>query len=150
MPGSIADSFGGDPIGVLREIQAKLGRPGTYAGIIGNHFRAGATSGVLEQGEAGKLASDALDAHHGDGAAAVLTDFVDRVGEARTGGGGGSSGGGQSGSGSLILLGLLGAGGGAFYLSRRRRRRQELEQVKHVARDDLVALGDDIRALDMD
>ncbi|HEX6712504.1 MAG TPA: LPXTG cell wall anchor domain-containing protein [Thermoleophilaceae bacterium] len=149
MPGSIADSFGGDPVGVLREIQNRLGRPGTYAGIIGSHFRAGATGGILERGQAGALATEAFNAHHDDGAAAVLTDFVDRVGAARSGGGG-SSGGDASGTGTLILLGLLGAGGGAFYLSRRRRQRRELEQVKHVARDDLVALGDDIRALDMD
>jgi LPXTG-motif cell wall-anchored protein len=152
MPGSVADSFGGDPVSVLREIQSRLGRPGTYAGLIGNHLRAGATGGILQQGEAGRLATEAFNAHRSDGVAAVLTDFVDRVGSARAGGGGGSSGdgGGGSGTGSLILLGLLGAGGGAFYLSRRRRKRQELEEVKHVARDDLVALGDDIRALDMD
>jgi LPXTG-motif cell wall-anchored protein len=151
MPGSAADSFGGDPVSVLREIQSRLGRPGTYAGLIGNHFRAGATGGILEQGEAGRLAADAFNAHRSDGVAAVLTDFVDRVGSARAGGGSsGDGGGGDSGTGSLVLLGLLGAGGGAFYLSRRRRKRRELEEVKHVARDDLVALGDDIRALDMD
>jgi hypothetical protein len=152
MPASAADAFGGDPVGVLREIQSQLGRPGTYAGIIGTHFRAGATGGILPQGRAGELATEAFNAHDGEGAAAVLTDFVDRVGEARSGGGGSGAGsdGGGSGTGTWILLGLLGAGGGAFYLSRRRRRRQELEAVKHVARDDLVALGEDIRALDMD
>jgi hypothetical protein len=150
MPGSVADSFGGDPVGVLREIQAKLGRPGTYAGIVGGHFRAGATSGVLDQGEAGRLATEAFKAHQDSGAAAVLGDFVDRVGAARSGGGSSGGGGGSPGSGSLILLALLGAGGGAVWLSRRRRRRQELEQVKHVARDDLIALGDDVRALDLD
>jgi LPXTG-motif cell wall-anchored protein len=151
MPGSVADSFGGDPVSVLREIQSRLGRPGTYAGLIGNHLRAGATGGILEQGEAGRLATEAFDAHQSDGVPAVLTDFVDRVGSARSGGGSSGDGGnGDSGTGSLVLLGLLGAGGGAFYLSRRRRRRQELDEVRHVARDDLVALGDDIRALDMD
>jgi hypothetical protein len=46
---------------------------------------------------------------------------------------------------------------GALALSRRRQRkrqeeraRAELDEVKQVARDDLVALGDDIRALDLD
>jgi LPXTG-motif cell wall-anchored protein len=150
MPGSVADSFGGDPVSVLREIQSRLGRPGTYAGIIGSHFRAGATGGILDRGEAGRLATQAFAAHHDEGAAAVLMDFVDRVGAARNGGGSSGDGGGGSGTGGLILLGLLGAGGGAFYLSRRKRKREELAQVKLVARDDLVALGDDIRALDVD
>ena len=153
MPGSAAESFGGDPVGVLREIQSKLGRPGTYAGIIGSHFRAGATGGILPQGEAGNLATQAFNAHHTEGAKAVLTDFVDRVGAARTGGGSsGSDGNGDGGTstGTWVLLGLLGAGGGAIYLNRRRRKREELQSVKHVARDDLVALGDEIRALDVD
>jgi hypothetical protein len=153
IPGSAADSFGGDPVGVLREIQSKLGRPGTYAGVIGSHFRAGATGGILPRGEAGSLATAAFNAHHSEGAAAVLTDFVDRVGSARNGGGSsGTDGNGDGGTstGTWVLLGLLGAGGGAVYLNRRRRKREELAAVKHVARDDLVALGDDIRALDVD
>jgi LPXTG-motif cell wall-anchored protein len=151
MPQSAADAFGGDAVSVLREIQSQLGRPGTYAGIVGNHFRAGATAGILPQGETGKLASEAFNAHS-DSAAAALTDFVDRVGTARNGGGGAGNGDNSGGSstGSLVLLGLLGAGGGALYLNRRRRKREELAAVKHVARDDLVALGDDIRALDVD
>jgi hypothetical protein len=148
MPGSVANSFGGDPIGVLRAIQSRLGRPGTYAGIIGNHFRAGATGGILPRGDAGQLATDAFNAHGSDGAAAVLTDFVDRVGAARNGGG--PSNGGGSGAGGLIVLGLIVAGGGAFFVSRRRRKQRELAQVRHVARDDLIALGDEIRALDVD
>jgi LPXTG-motif cell wall-anchored protein len=150
MPGSVANSVGGDPVGVLREIQSRLGRPGVYAGIIGNHFRAGATGGILPQGEAGKLATEAFNAHQGEGAAAILTDFIDRVGAARNGGGSSGGNGNGSSTGTLVLLGLLGAGGGAFWLSRRRRKREELAAVKHVARDDLVALGDDIRALDID
>jgi hypothetical protein len=149
MPGSAADAVGGDPVGVLREIQSQLNLPGTYAGIIGNHFRAGSTSGILPRGEAGKLATEALNAHHGEGAAVVLTDFADRVGAARSGGGS-SDGGGPSGASTLILLAVIGAGVGGYTLVRRRRKREELEQVKRLARDDLVALGDDIRALDVD
>ena len=57
-------------------------------------------------------------------------------------------------AGLLGLLALLGLGGVvAAVVSGRRRRRREREQlaeVKTVARDDLVALGDDIRALDLD
>jgi hypothetical protein len=151
LPGSAADAVGGDPVGVLREIQSQLGRPGVYAGIIGTHFRAGATGGILPRGEAGKLATQAFAAHHSQGADAVLADFVDRVGTAKSGGtssGGGGSGG--SSAGGLLLLGVVAAGVGAVALTRRRRRREELEKVKIVARDDLIALGDDIRALDVD
>ena len=151
MPSAAADAFGGDAIGVLREIQSRLRRPGTYAGIIGTHFRAGATGGILPKGEAAKLARKAFRAHQDEGAAAVLTDFVDRVGSARNGGG--SSGGGRGGgvgTQTLITLGLLAAAGGAWFVSRRNRRRRELDEVKAVAREDLVALGDDVRALDVD
>ena len=35
LPGAAADAVGGDPVGVLREIQSQLGRPGVYAGIKG-------------------------------------------------------------------------------------------------------------------
>jgi hypothetical protein len=150
LPGAAADAVGGDPVGVLGEIQSQLGRPGVYAGIIGTHFRAGATGGILPRGEAGKLATEAFGAHQNQGAAAVLTDFVDRVGAAKSGSGSSGGGGGSSGAGGLILLGVIAAGVGGVALTRRRRRREELEKVKGVARDDLIALGDDIRALDVD
>lgn len=146
MPASAADATGGDPVGVLREIQSQLGQPGVYAGIIGNHFRAGATGGILPRGRAGELATQAFDAHRGQGAAAVLSDFVGRVATARAGG----SGGGGSGVSGGGLIALLAAGAFAYVLVRRRRQRQELEQVRQVARDDLVALGDEIRALEVD
>ena len=55
-----------------------LGRDGTYAVVVGNHFRA--LSNTLAQGEAGKLATEALNAHSSDGVTAMLVDFVDRVG----------------------------------------------------------------------
>jgi hypothetical protein len=119
-----------------------------YAGVIGKRFRAGATAGILPKGEAGRLANEAFKQHEPEGVAAVLLDFVDRVGAARNGG---ASGGGDSGGRSgLLVLVLLGLGGGTYALVRRRTKRRELEQVKHVARDDLIALGDEIRALDVD
>src|SRR5215210_3975879 len=69
------------------------------------------------------------------------------------GGSGGGSDGGGSGIGAALLLPLLALGGGALLLSRRRRRKaeeSELAELKENVRDDLVALGDDIRALDLD
>ena len=43
------------------------------------------------EGKAGKLATQAFDAHQNDGIAATLVDFVDRVGDERSGKGGGGS-----------------------------------------------------------
>ena len=60
-------------------------RPGVYAIVAGGQFRAGATGDSgLARGQAAKLATAAFEAHHDDGLAATLVDFVDRVGEARS------------------------------------------------------------------
>ena len=76
------------------------------------------------------------------------------MGEAAANGGAApDSGGSGPGVGGVLVLGLLGVGGTALLVSRRKRRRQdeaEFEEAKRNARDDLVALGDDIRALDID
>jgi hypothetical protein len=88
----------------------------------------------------------------------VLSDFIARVGEARSGGEGSGGGGGDGGGGFPWFLALLiGLPVAAIALGRRRKRKREqeyeraqLEDVRQVARDDLVALGDDIRALDLD
>ena len=155
LPASATDQAGGDPSAVLREIASDLREPGTYAGVIGDSFRAGALGVNVPAPE---LARQALEAHARDGTFAVLEDFVKRVGDARAGAGG-SGGGGSDGGGGfpLILLALIGVPLVLFGLARRRQRkreeevaRAELEEVTGVARDDLVALGDDIRALDLD
>ena len=151
LPESAKDEAGGDASAAAREIAGAVGEPGTYAVIVGESFRAGDTGDL----PVSQLASEALQAKRSDGTAAVLSDFVDRVGEAQRGGsspGGREPGGGGGGSG-LFLLVLLAIPLVLFGLSRRRRRRQESEdlaEVKEFARDDLVALGDDIRALDLD
>src|SRR5919107_232776 len=72
---------------------------GVYAGVIGDSFRAGATEGVLPQGQAGELARAAFVAERARGTTAVLEDFVRRVGKARSGGGGGGGGDGGGGGG---------------------------------------------------
>ena len=158
LPASATNEAGGDPSAVLRDIARDLGEPGTYAGVIGDSFRAGSVGVDVPAPE---LARQALEAHARDGTVAVLEDFVKRVGDARAGGGGSSGGGsGTDGGGGgfpLILLALIGVPLVLFGLGRRRQRRREeeaaraeLEEVRGVARDDLVALGDDIRALDLD
>jgi hypothetical protein len=149
-----AREAGGDEVAALREIARAVGQQGTYAAVIGSSFRAGATDGVMPQ--AGELANEAFAAHHDDGVAAVLEDFVARVDRAGGNGASSSDGGGGGGFpvGLLLLLGIPAALLGWTMLRRRRREREqrarELEQVRTLARDDVVALGDDIRALDLD
>jgi hypothetical protein len=149
-PAEIAGEAGGDPARALGRIGEAVDRGATYVIVAGRTIRA--LSGVLDRGEAGELAAEAIDGNGGD-LSAILLDFTDRVGEARTGGGGGDGDGDGAGTGGLVLLGLLGAGGAALLVGRRRRRARDaaaLEEAKRNARDDLVALGDDIRALDID
>jgi hypothetical protein len=152
-PERIRAEAGGDPAQALREIVNGVRKDGTYALVAGRSLRAGATEGVLPQGAAPRAADDAIAAAGEEPAVMdILTGLTDRIGEARTEGDGGGDGEG-SGTGGLILLGLLGAGGAAVLVGRRKRRAREaaeFEEAKRSARDDLVALGDDIRALDLD
>ena len=159
LPDAARREAGGSAVGVIRALHDRLGPPGTYAVVVGNSFRAGTTTPGLH---VAPLADEAFSEHQGEGVAAVLADFVDRVGEAKSSGlvgapsadGGSSGDGGDSGTLLLIALGVVGVGGAALLVVGRRRRRlreeRELAEVKHVARDDLVGLGDDIRALDLD
>jgi hypothetical protein len=82
---------GGEPDGLLQRLRQLVGRGGVYAVAVGDDLRADSTD--LGSGEAGRLATQALDAKRSDGTTAVLLDFVDRVGAVRRGdtGGGGSS-----------------------------------------------------------
>jgi hypothetical protein len=155
LPEDAADEAGGDPDTALGELALSVGEPGTYAAVIGDSFPAAASDGILPEGTAPSLAEQASEAQRGAGVAALLEDFVGRVGEARASArssGDGSADGSGGGFPFLLVL-LLVVPLALFAWSRRRRRRQEqedLEQVKAVARDDLVALGDDILALDLD
>jgi hypothetical protein len=155
LPASAAREAGGDPDAALLELGRAVNEPGTYAAIVGDSFRAGASEGVLPGVRAGELASASFEAQSDRGAAAVLADFVRRVGDARAGevGGAGREEGGGFPTGLLLLL-LLGLPLLLVTLSRRRTRRRQAEaefaEVREVARDDVVALGDDIRSLDID
>jgi hypothetical protein len=63
LPAAAELEAGGSPDGVLQALHDALGRKGTYAAVIGRHFRAG--SDVLPKGVAGRLATEALDAQRG-------------------------------------------------------------------------------------
>ena len=159
LPESALDEAGGDAAAALRKIAFDVREPGTYAVIVGSQFRAAASRGILPTGEAGRLATEAFESRRAQGADAVLSNFVERVGDVRRSGKAGARDpspgrdGGGGGGGGLFLLLLLGiplAFVGAGRLRRRREERAQLAEVKEFARDDLVALGDDIRALDLD
>jgi hypothetical protein len=153
LPLAAENETGGNPDGVLQAIHDGLGRPGTYAVVVGRHFRAG-SEGVLPPGVAGQLATDALDAHRGDGVTATLIDFVHRVADARHNGAAGPAGqpGNEPGTGGGILIGLLVLAGGAFIafhaVQGRRRTAAELADVKAAAHDDLIGLADDVQKLE--
>jgi hypothetical protein len=146
------DEAGGNPDGVVQAIHDGLARRGTYAVVVGRHFRAG-SDGVLQQGVAGRLATEALDAHRSEGVTPTLLDFVDRVAAARTSapGDGGSGGDGSSGLANAFIILLL-IGGGAFLIYRtyreRKKARAELTEVKAAAHDDLIALAEDVQKLE--
>jgi hypothetical protein len=119
-----------DAAAEARELAAEVG--GDVAVITGDSIAAGPSS----------EAADAADAavERGGSTQDVATAFVEEAGSDGFPGG-------------LILLALAGAGGAAVAIGRSRRRRREaveFAEVKDNARDDLVALGDDIRALDLD
>jgi hypothetical protein len=147
LPAAAAREAGGSPEQALAAIAKELNRDGTYVVVVGDQFRAAST--VRESGRARELADAAFRESRDQGVAAVLLSFVDAVGEERNGGGGD----GGSLGGILIPLGLAGAAIAFFVLRRRRRSAEndrELAEVKTTARDDLVALGEDIGTVDVD
>jgi hypothetical protein len=134
------------------QVALRLGRlvriAGVYAVVVGNQFRAVSTD--LGSGRAGHLATQAFEARRDEGVAAVLSEFVRRVGETRASARSAPIAN-EEGS-SFWLVGLV--IGGAVLLVvlfvRRRRRAAELADVKAAARDDLVALAEDVTGLDED
>ena len=152
LPKRALDETGGSPVEFVRRLGVTESQPGTYAIVAGGEFRA--ASDQFGRGRAADLATKAFNAHRGDGLAATLVDFVDRVGQAKRSGDSGSGGSRGGGSGGLWILALLAGGAGLFTLSRRRRRRREeaaqADELRRIANDDVVALGDDVRAIDLD
>ena len=153
LPERASSEGGGSVDGALQALQSDLGRPGTYAIVVGRRFRAGSTD--LPEGAAGKAADAALKAERTEGLSAILLGFADRIGEVRAGGEpAGDEGGGGPGLGGLILLGVVVGGGALLITTRTRKRRREqaaeLEEVRGQVREDVVELGEEIRALDLD
>jgi hypothetical protein len=150
LPNAALEEAGGDALGVVDQLEKAVGARGVYAVVVGNRFRA--ESSDLGGGTAGELATKAFDAHRSDGVAAVLLDFVDRVGAQRTGGGdsGDSGGGGLLGGIGIFPILVLGGIGFFVYRSYRRRRAaaDETAAVKEAAREDLVALAEDVQELE--
>jgi hypothetical protein len=160
LPTSAREGYGGSTTELGKAIADKLRRDGTYMVISGNQWAAGSYGNDLPRGEASRLASQAVDDHKDDPQAAVL-QWVDGVAAASRGEPAAQSGGNGGGAGGVLagvaVAAVLVVGGGALIFGARRRRREreaerrrELEEVKQVAQEDLVALGDDIRALDLD
>jgi hypothetical protein len=150
LPTQAQSEAGGDPDGVVDLLYRELGREGTYAVVVGHRFRAGSTS--FPSGQVPALASEAFREHGREGVEATLLAFVDSLAQARSSDAPAEEAEGEGAPGWLLpaLVGV-GAGGLGFVLLRRRRRRQaELAQVKKAAQEDLLALAEDIRALDID
>ena len=159
LPASAADLAGGDPAEVASQVADAVDRPGTYGVVVGDSFRAG--SSELPAGEAADLAVAALDAN-GDDTAAVLDDFVERVGDAAdstAGSDGSGSGADDDGGGSGWLLPVVLAGGAGIaglLVWRRSRRRQEEaaeraraeEADRQLLRAEISVLADDVVRLE--
>jgi hypothetical protein len=158
LPDTARKETNGDTDALGKKIAQELHRKGTYLVTAGGKYTVG--SNTLG-GEPRALAVQAFEDHKGDFNAA-LGQWVQGVtaaagGEpvAQTSGDGGGGAGGVIGA--VAVLAALAVGGGALIFGMRRRRREreaerqrELAEVKAVAQEDLVALADDIRALDLD
>ena len=158
LPASAADLAGGDPGEVVGELFSAIDRRGTFGVIVGDSFRAG--SSELPAGEAAELAVEALEAE-GEDSAAVLDDFVQRVGDAagstQDSGDGGDAGDDGGGSGWVLPLVLAGGAGAAGLLvvrGSRRRRAEAAERARADAADrqllraEISVLADDVVRLE--
>ena len=151
---AVLPASAGDADGILRDLADDLGREGTYAVVVGDRFRAG-NNGALRR-EVPRLAGAALRARGGEGAHATLLDFVDRVGAAQDERATAPDEQQEDDEGLPVLpIILVGGGGLAAYAWYRRRRRtadegRQLAAVRELTEEDLVALADDVKDLDLD
>jgi hypothetical protein len=158
---SADDSTGDDPVAALREIADKASEPGVYAAVIGRSFRAGATGDdELSGTQVGRIARSAFAAKRTNGTYAVLSEFVRRVGVVRKADAGrksapadDSDGDGGASPWFWALAGVAAVVALLAWLGRRRRLReeaQEFSRARDAARDEAIALGEEIRSLDLD
>ncbi|MEY2535690.1 MAG: hypothetical protein QOF29_3600, partial [bacterium] len=159
---AILPASAGAADGVVVDLARAAGRTGTYAVVVGNRFRV--VSNAEPQRVAVAESRAALEAHRGEGVAAVLEDFVRRTAEPGVQGDGGGEAAGQGqgrdgggGGGTPWLLILLLAGGGLFALravGRGRQRRADEQaafaDVHRTAEEDINAVASDITELDDD
>src|SRR3954447_20325482 len=120
LPAAARKETGDSATRAAREVARRLGRDGVYAVLVGSAVRAGQVGAAgVPSGTASRVMTEAFGAHRPQGPYAVLSDFVTRIGEARSAAGGGSGGG------PVLLLVLAAAvlGGGALLVRSRRRRR---------------------------
>jgi hypothetical protein len=146
LPADARKEAGGDATEALRQLVDGVHRRGVYAIVAGGQLRAGATGNSgLDKDEAPRLATEAFDAQHQNGLAPTLVDFVDRVGAAREADGDGNGF-------RWWPIALVGVVVFLTYRVLRRRRAQsdDLDEVKEAAREDLVALADDVAGLEDD
>lgn len=165
LPEEARHEAGGSVDALLQALAEMVGRPGTYAVVVGTQFRAG--SSTLPSGAVASIANDAVARNRGQGPAGVLSTFVRGLGEAaRSGqevapegvaGPVGGPGDVDAGRGPGLVALVLAVGAvGLLLLSLRhrrqakRRRQREIEEVRRAALEDLIALGEDLRALDLD
>lgn len=165
---SARSQAGGSTSEAVRMIGQAMQRRGTYVVVIGRELRAASTN--FPAGVVPRIANETVQAQRGSGLAAVLLDFVNRVDRAAEGAGGSSGGPAtgigepqspssgrdrSSGFGLLPLLLFGGIGLAAFFALNSNRKNQQVEErmrveeVHKVAFADLVALGEDLRQLDL-
>lgn len=150
LPADAANQHGGSTDALTLELAQTLDRPGTFAVVAGRSFRAIDDQDNVNAADA---ANDATADNQGGSVQALLVDFADQVGAQASGEASSAS----AGVFAAVTLGLLVVAGGGLtlYAVRRKRRldeqrKREFEEVKKVAYDDLDALGQDLRALDLD
>ncbi|HEX2050900.1 MAG TPA: hypothetical protein VHJ34_09770 [Actinomycetota bacterium] len=153
LPEDAVDATGGSVDALIETLHDELGRDGTYVVVAGNSLRAGSTE--FAPGVVPSIASEAVEENQGESAGTVLLALVEGLDAEATGEASGDEGGSAFGFGLLPLLLLGGLGFFALSAARRRRREREeharqLEEVRETALEDLVALGEDLRALDVD